>query len=53
MKKELVALALILLAFSTGMILTAATSGCDAHNDGTAQARNGITRPALDAPKSN
>lgn len=29
MKKELLAITLILLAFSSGMILTAATSGCD------------------------
>jgi len=28
-KKELLAISLILLAFSSGMILTAATSGCD------------------------
>jgi len=33
MKKELVAVTLILLAFSTGMILTAATSGCDAQDN--------------------
>jgi hypothetical protein len=38
MKKELVAIALISLAFSTGMVLTAVTSGCDAHRTGTAQA---------------
>ncbi|MCC7336476.1 MAG: hypothetical protein IT422_15410 [Pirellulaceae bacterium] len=28
-KKELLAISLILLAFSSGMMLTAATSGCD------------------------
>ena len=32
-KKELLAISLILLAFSSGMILTAATSGCDGKGD--------------------
>ncbi|MCA9131649.1 MAG: hypothetical protein KDA45_00770 [Planctomycetales bacterium] len=31
MKKEHLAIVLILLSFSSGMVLTAATSGCDAH----------------------
>ncbi len=37
MKKERYAIFLILLAFSSGMVLTAATSGCDARNQLTAQ----------------
>ncbi len=53
MKKEMAALALILLAFSTGMILTAATSGCDAHHEKASQALTGTPRPAIDVPESN
>lgn len=37
MKKERFAFALILLAFFSGMVLTAATSGCDSNNGLTAQ----------------
>ena len=37
MKKERYAIVLILVAFSSGMVLTAATSGCDARSNLTAQ----------------
>lgn len=40
MKKERYAALLILLAFFSGMFLTAATSGCDAANDMTAKYSN-------------
>lgn len=48
MKKqtELVAIALILLAFSSGMVLTAATSGCDSGDP----ANNRSTTAALRGP---
>ena len=38
MKKERFALALICLAFVSGMMLTAATSGCDTRTDVAARA---------------
>ena len=37
-KKEFHALALIVLAFVSGMVLTAATSGCDTHVSDSAHA---------------
>ncbi|MEM7474375.1 MAG: hypothetical protein AAF483_05225 [Planctomycetota bacterium] len=37
MRRERFAASLILLAFFSGMLLTAATSGCDAKNNLTAQ----------------
>lgn len=37
MRKERYAAFLILLAFFSGMLITAATSGCDSHSDFTAQ----------------
>ncbi len=56
MKKELVALSLILFAFSTGMILTAATSGCHAQSDGTADSgtdKTLDTHSALSTPDNH
>lgn len=45
-KTELLAIALILLAFSIGMVLTAATSGCDSSE----LAKNRSSTAALDRP---
>jgi hypothetical protein len=39
MKKERYAIVLILLAFFSGMVLTAATSGCDAARTSETQAK--------------
>ncbi len=44
MKKERYAVVLILLAFFSGMVLTAATSGCDSRNELTAQTDSGEPR---------
>ncbi len=51
MKKELVAIALISLAFSTGMVLTAVTSGCNAQPNDTAQAPAEL--PAVEADSTS
>ena len=47
MKKEMLAVVLILLSFSTGMVLTAATSGCDAHPRDAVQAHAAAPTAAL------
>ena len=48
MKKERYAVVMILLAFFSGMVLTAATSGCDSRNQLTAQADETLADVAAD-----
>ena len=46
MKKEIYAIVLITVAFFSGMILTAATSGCDTASDTTVQSDSAVRATA-------
>lgn len=46
LKKESFAVALILMAFFSGIVLTAATSGCDAPNNLAADPSGSANEPA-------